>query len=103
VRSDHPCPLAHANRSRGVATQNRKTGARRIRKMQKAAAGAKKSARGGFDYRPESGDPEPAPDLIEDLGPLSSQTKCNTMVRCCNGPTIRPPHARGTVCDCPSS
>ncbi len=44
----------------------------------------------------ESGDPSV-------MGPLGSQTKCNTMVGCCNGPTIRSPHARGTVCDCPSS
>jgi hypothetical protein len=34
---------------------------------------------------------------------LSSQTKCNTLLRCCNVPRLHPPRARGPLFDCPPS
>lgn len=39
--------------------------------------------------------------LGRDDAPLSSQTKCNTSLRCCDGTQIQAIHARRPVRDCP--
>lgn len=34
-------------------------------------------------------------------GGLNSQTKCNTLLRCCQGTLLHTPHPRRTLCHCP--